>query len=251
MIKVKNLIQQDMSQEKVMSMTIKNPETGNDVTVSSALSYDKSSAVYKAAKKLVDKNLYHGTKYTDDVLYNKFSKLSRDKQTDYIKKLDQKSDEYIKQVELEKYNQNFTDDQADAINVYTSEKYQDINRYLRTGQGFKKEYQPILKKINSAMSKNKLQHDVITYRGISTAQFMPRQGEVFEQKGFASTSPHIYSAYSFSRGENKYMVKINVKRGTPAVYIGGGQKQLLLGSDTKFKVKKIDNDKRFIELQVV
>jgi hypothetical protein len=99
-----------MSREKVMSMTIKNPETGNDITVSSALSYDKSSAVYKAAKKLIDKNLYHGTKYTDDVLYNKFSKLSRDKQTDYIKKLDQKSDEYIKQVELEKYNQNFTDD---------------------------------------------------------------------------------------------------------------------------------------------
>ena len=240
-----------MNQQKIMSMTIKNPDTGNDITVKSALTYDKSSAVYKAAKKLVDKHLYHKTKYTDDILYNKFSSFNRKKQQDYIKQLNKKVYEYIKQVELEKYNQNFTDDQADAINTYVSEQYQNINHYLRTGQGFKKQYQPILQKINSAMSKNRLQHDVITYRGISTAQFMPNQGEVFQQKGFTSTSPHIYNAYNFARGKDKYMVKINVKKGTPAVYIGGGQKQLLLSSDTKFKVKKIDKEKRFIQLDVI
>jgi hypothetical protein len=45
----------DMSLKSLLPKTIKNPDTGRNIKVKSALGYDKQSKVYKAATNLVKK----------------------------------------------------------------------------------------------------------------------------------------------------------------------------------------------------
>ena len=53
MIKLKTLLSIYLCEDDVMDKTIKNPETGRDIKVSSALSYDKDSQAYQKAKSIV------------------------------------------------------------------------------------------------------------------------------------------------------------------------------------------------------
>jgi hypothetical protein len=45
----------DMSLKSLLPKTIKNPDTGRNIKVKSALGYDKQSKVYKAAQNLIKK----------------------------------------------------------------------------------------------------------------------------------------------------------------------------------------------------
>jgi len=49
------IAEKETENEKLLNMKIKNPETGNDIELGSALSYDKKSPVFKAAKAAHDK----------------------------------------------------------------------------------------------------------------------------------------------------------------------------------------------------
>ncbi len=49
------IVKEESDSEKLLNMKIKNPETGDDIKLKSALAYDKSSRVYKVAKSTHDK----------------------------------------------------------------------------------------------------------------------------------------------------------------------------------------------------
>lgn len=49
------IVKEESDSEKLLNMKIKNPETGDDIKLKSALAYDKSSQVYKVAKSTHDK----------------------------------------------------------------------------------------------------------------------------------------------------------------------------------------------------
>lgn len=249
-MKIISLIQSDKKQ-KVLDSTIVNPETGNQIKVSTALSYDTSSKVYKKAKALFDKQLYHDTKYTQDLISGKFSKFNRKKQQDYVKKLNKKSSQYIQRKELEKFNTNYTEKQSDIIDIYTSQQYKNINKYLRTNEGKKKGFDQIVQTLDKVFQKNTLEHDVSVYRGISDPSFIPKQGEIFQQQGYTSTSPNIYDAFNFARGEKAYMVKINAKKGSNAIFIGGGENELLFPRNSKYKVIKISHELGFVQIELI
>ena len=51
------LAEKESASEKILNMKIKNPETGNDIKLKSALGYPEDSSVYKAAKSAHDKAL--------------------------------------------------------------------------------------------------------------------------------------------------------------------------------------------------
>ena len=47
---IREILAEESDSEKLLNMKIKNPDTGEDIKLKSALSYDKSSQVYKVAK---------------------------------------------------------------------------------------------------------------------------------------------------------------------------------------------------------
>lgn len=104
--------------------------------------------------------------------------------------------------------------------------------------------------ISGALKKNKLNHDVIAYRGMDED---PTEGisvaELFKGKQFYSTSVIERRSLNY-----KYKLIIYVKKGSNAAYIEnlsvyGKQRELLLDKGCIYRV--ISKNNKLIELEVI
>jgi hypothetical protein len=164
-------------------------------------------------------------KYLSAVQSGSFKKLSR---TSQVKMLDKVKKELQESVGLP---QNFTSKEAGFLDTYASIKYQKINGELRSGK-LSAETKKTVSRIDAVLEKNVLKHDIIVYRG-TNGSFSSKD------KAYTSTSLDVTTASNFSRGDAK-LHAYRIPKGTKAVYIGGGEKELLLprGFDlNKYKVK--------------
>lgn len=155
---------------------------------------------------------------------DKFKKLDRKKQTSLI--LDSEQEAITKARTL---TQNFSSEEVDDLDLYSSVAYQKINGYLRNPdkedyQKDKSEIDQVIKNIDSAISNNTLEEDLIAYRALNNSK------ELKSDKAYQSTSLDPYTAYNFKRGEGDIFA-IKLPKGTNYAYIGGGEKELLLPRD--------------------
>lgn len=161
-------------------------------------------------------------KFISAIQSGKFSKMSRAAQ---IKLLDK--------VKAENSTmglpQNFTNKEETALGKYTSSGYLKINSELRSGK-LSAETKSVVKTMDAVMKKNVLKHDVIVYRGTD--------GSYSTDKAYISTSTSAYNSYNFAKGKNLQAYRI--PKGTHAIYVGGGENELILprGFDLKkYKIK--------------
>lgn len=119
-----------------------------------------------------------------------------------------------------RFTQKVSKKETEALDIYASSKFKEINKEMRDGK-VSEENQKTIDLILSAMDKNKLVEDVIVYRG---------SGGKFNSTGdsFTSTSTSEDTAKNFARGVNPKIEKLIVPKGTPAFYLGGGERELLL-----------------------
>ena len=153
--------------------------------------------------------------------YQKLSRASKAKMAEKVKK---------ETMELSGM-QNFTEKEGDYLDIYASSKYQKINGELRSGK-VSAETKKIVSKIDKIMEKNVLKKDIIVYRG-TDGSFSTKD------KAYTSTSLDAVTANNFARGKAKLQA-YRIPKGTKCVYIGGGEKELLLprGFDlNKHKIK--------------
>jgi len=252
-IELRNIIKSIII-EDLLDKTITNPETGRDVKVSSALSYDKDSDVYKKAKSIVsDKK--EDTNIPKEVMIissGKFKKLNRNSQIKVITKFEKQAEQVESALNL-KNNRNMTDNDMDALDMYASIEYKNINSYLR-GQTNKvgKKTLSAISTINDIFKKNNLESETSVYRGLSGSDILNslENGKSFVSKAYTSTSINPYTANSFNR-EDGFMMKINLKKGQPIAYIGGGEKEMLLPANTRFRVINKDDKNRIVEVEPI
>ena len=154
--------------------------------------------------------------------YQKLSRASKVKMIEKVKKeLSTPSD----------LPQNFTSKEADYLDIYASSKYQKINGELRSGK-LSAETKKIVSRIDAIMDKNVLKKDIIVYRGTNGSY------STTKDKAYTSTSVDVLTASNFARGEAK-LHAYRIPKGTKCVYIGGGEKELLLPRDFDLKKHKI------------
>jgi len=89
------------------------------------------------------------------------------------------------------------DGSLDSVNLehYTGEGYEEINRFLRTGKADPTGEEPddlreYISSIDRIMKKTSTPEDMVVYRGITGASKLQtlKEGDVFRDRGFASTS---------------------------------------------------------------
>jgi 8-oxo-dGTP pyrophosphatase MutT (NUDIX family) len=129
--------------------------------------------------------------------------------------------------------QNFTENESDAMDIYASSMYQDINGYLRgiipeneLHKDVLKSIKSVIVNIDSAINKNELSEDLVVYRGVDESKI-----ESGKDNAYKSTSLEPYIAYSFARGEKPTIKRYIIPKGTKYAYMGGAEKEILFGRD--------------------
>jgi len=156
--------------------------------------------------------------------------------------------------------QGLDDAQKQAIKEYTGSMYLSVNPALRKGKPVPAEDRKEMKLVDEAFSKAKTTEPLEVYRGIgpSDADMFAnlKVGEIFQDKGFVSTSTDKDTADNFSRGETPTMMQIQVPKGSKAISVdsmsvfqkGGHAKrsenEILLNRGGSFKVLSIKPAKR-------
>ncbi len=140
-------------------------------------------------------------------------------------------------------------EEENSLNYYaTSNGCEDINGVLRgiksASPSMQGKIQESIKNIDSAISRTKIDRDIISYRGVSGSLLRRKipQGEeaigyTVNDKAFTSTSLSSETALDFNAYSTVGMFSIKVPKGTNAAYIGHrGEYELLLGRDSTFKI---------------
>ena len=165
------------------------------------------------------------TTYLSSVQSGAYKKLSRASQEKMVSKVRKEF------VDTEGLPRNFSSKEGDFLDIYASSKYQKINGELRTGK-LSPDTKRVVGRIDAIMEKNVLKRDVIVYRG-TNGSFSSKD------KAYTSTSIDVLTANNFARGDAK-LHAYRIPKGTKCVYIGGGEKELLLPRDfdiNKYKIK--------------
>jgi hypothetical protein len=150
------------------------------------------------------------------------------------------SDEDHKALQAE-FTDKLTSKQADALDIYSSSTYKDINKMLRNGKVINGK-EKILKNIDDALEKSPLPHATILYRGLHSGETSKLSslevGDSFIEKAYSSTSS---SDTAFKRKVNLH---IHVPAGYPAAPIPSkiDEKEFLLRRGTKYEVTGIEDD---------
>lgn len=148
-----------------------------------------------------------------------------------------------------------------------------INEILRKSKSFDNinpETKNVIKSLDSAISKFKINNNIKTYRGITGVKQLLKQkvGSTFKDKGFIGTTENINHAKSFLSAnkndaikEGAVLLRINVPRGTscaPTSIVNTeflGEREWTLPRETSFKVTKNFIDKEtgitYLDVDVV
>lgn len=164
-------------------------------------------------------------------------------------------------------NQSLTEQQKNVIREYTNEdgygSNEIINRYLNgekeLSEGAVSIVNQKIQVLESSITQP-LNRDIYVYRGIKGSPKDLAVGSALPNKGFTSTSISRYDASNFGIGTGT-TVKIRVKRGTKALYIGKhtsashNEHELLFGQGKQIKIVKVeklfDKDGDFMNYEVL
>ena len=131
-----------------------------------------------------------------------------------------------------------------AFSDYQGSGYQEINGFLR-GKGHYSYTGDIKKKISAmdkylGSSKATLKHTLFVWRGItdSTANKL-KEGTVFEDKGYFSTSLDHNTASGFTKSTH-YMMRVEVPKGAKAAIYNTSEREVLLPRNSRFQVTHIE-----------
>lgn len=136
---------------------------------------------------------------------------------------------------------NATHPQQKSIDTYKGSGYHEINTLLRTGDikflgADKTSTQAHITNLMNAMKP--LNSDVTVWRGVP----IPPQavGSILHDKAFTSTSLDHDVAYSWIKDTHKTntptVLRIDLPKGTPAMVVGGSEKEVLIPPGIKVKV---------------
>ena len=104
-------------------------------------------------------------------------------------------------------------------------------------------------KLRSAISKFKLNNDIITYRGMSKAEFdsIANSGAT---ENFKSTSADEQTAANFAKNQGGYMVEYHISKGSNVADLSGSpndsEKEYLINKNVKYSKVVKSGDKRLI-----
>lgn len=156
-----------------------------------------------------------------------------------------------------KVEESAIDEHQEAISNYAGGGFDEVNRALR--KGYKKESMGDSWEADTIYSmddafKNKVQvlkKKTTVYRGIRSSQEFTKGG-VIENKGFTSTSLETGIPRTFARpregGENGYLMKVTMPKGTPVIVpssYGVGsplEVEMIFDRGSKFQVKSIKTE---------
>ena len=130
-------------------------------------------------------------------------------------------EEHLFQYEDTRFTQDLSDKEEEALSTYVSIKYREINKQMREGN-LSDENKKTVDTILGAIKKNKTKEEIMVYRGI--------EGKFDESKskGFVSTSVDKKVAQQFSGRKKGEVEKITIPKETPAIYMGGAEKEVIL-----------------------
>ncbi len=149
-----------------------------------------------------------------------------------------------------------SDNEKDAIRGYQQQTFDQINGTLR---GHRPEdektpyYNEQTKLIDDALASSRVPYNMTAYRGMVDPGLSP--GDVFEDKGFVSTSmSHSIAAARASQAENGIVARIRVPQGTTGAYVETvtpiDQAELLLNRGTRYRVIGKSDD-GMLDLEVI
>jgi len=140
-----------------------------------------------------------------------------------------------------------TDDQAEALEHYSDEGYIGMNRDLR-GERETVDSNIVMRDVQAAIDANTINENAVVFRGTSDANLTVQilsmaPGETFTDKGFVSTSlvRGVGEQFSSQRG---MVFQMAVPKGSHAVGLVGGEGELLLGANSKFRLESIDTSSK-------
>ena len=149
-----------------------------------------------------------------------------------------------------------TDKELSALNMWTSETYADINRYMRYGHNVSDISKDAANDIKNCLNKIKTTEDIVVHRGTGTKEILSGvqgdwrndldllTGHIYKDDGFVATSPLTTGGFSGS-GYNQAELFIHVPEGTHGAYIAKEahnemEKEFLLQSGYNYKIIKAE-----------
>jgi hypothetical protein len=142
--------------------------------------------------------------------------------------------------------------EKNAISRWTQNSptgYKEINSHLRNGNG-DKETREITGHLENAVRGHSIPHDTWGYRGVHSVHAKNldklKSGDVFHNKGFASTTLDPNKATHFARGE--HMLAVHIPKGTNALYVSHpnlnswtSEREMVLAPSTHYKYSHSEN----------
>lgn len=208
-------------------------------------------------KSLIEKNPTVIGKYPQKVLTKGDEKVYNKVKKDY-KVLNKDEIESVQKNSDSTYNK-LSKKELKSLKSYTQGGYQQINDYL-VGDIYYNRGEDV-ENIRSAMSKFKLDRDLIAYRGTKMKYFNGvKEGDIIPGNIFYSTSLVKERALEFYTDirdyyqEDAVFLEIRVPKNTNSLYIGANtdfqvnENELLLSDKLNYKIKKIDGDQMVLEV---
>jgi|GEM_PF-4878236 len=154
----------------------------------------------------------------------------------------------------------FSMDDKYVISFYTGQGFYEMNDHLWNGIAVDNKVKVSIDDLSSLIDKNKLDIDIISYRGFNRnfVDFDNLEiGEEWESKGFLSTSLNEKIAYERAKNNNGgYVFQIRALRGTNALFLGNDslmpqEKELLIQKGTYFSIIELDKNNRTGVMMVI
>lgn len=151
-----------------------------------------------------------------------------DKRTEMAKRALEVDKSFVAEKEL-------TAAERNALGLYASSEYDEINGALRSGQGKKSEIADIRRAIlnlDAAIAKERVTKDLLVYRGVHTSGTLADDlpvGALISDKGFVSTSADSGIAARFAswsdenNSDNTVVLRIKVPTGANALHVHPGR----------------------------
>lgn len=166
-----------------------------------------------------------------------------------------------------KWAKKLTKAERKALINYSKNNYKDDNGYLRSGKAKNKNTPNEVKNIISALKKGKLTKSMTVFRGVDYESFKlglhgqkMHVGAKYLDPAFQSTSIYKNVALGFTnidkiRSNENILLKINLPKKSNGAYLfplskNNFEYEFLMNANQKMVIKKIQNAKSKIEIQV-
>lgn len=156
------------------------------------------------------------------------------------------------QVKQKAFFESLSVDERASIRDYQSPGYERINTHLRKPSKKDTEYKKenlrnIIKHIDNAISKSKLDKDTLVYRGTRKDIVSKlKVGDIFQDKGYMSVTEDPRVMKQFAGGSEGNLFHIEIPEGTEGAHISyhGSEAEILLPKGTKIQILSIEDETR-------